>query len=364
VTDLPPCHTPPTSSERPGVNCNATLFAQGYLFDERDAINRRNFVSYGFTTRLLGRGPTEAETAARSAEAEAAAATAAPDAAAAPAPFVGPPEPFVGPPAPGEQPAPVKEKPAGPPRELVRASVLHGYDVSRTLVGNSHESDVDLGLRLSPIDYVSMTYTTTVSPELAALRGFTAGMVLRDAGWTPPSPVRNYQTATTALIGYRFVEDSVNLAGRRTPESAALSAAGVNELNGGLYLRLGNYLGLGFFSRFSYNDAPVIGTNGQGVVGPDGKLETIGPHFLERDYLVRLISRCNCWMVEAGVADKFNPDERLFRVQVTLVGLGSYGGLPTRNFIGIAPITGIGVRQPGSGGRAGGVGPGFGGGLY
>ncbi len=30
---------------------------------------------------------------------------------------------------------------------------------------------------------------------------------------------------------------------------------------------------------------------------------------MERDYLLRLISRCNCWVLEAGVADKFNPDE-------------------------------------------------------
>ncbi|HJQ74353.1 MAG TPA: LPS assembly protein LptD [Gaiellaceae bacterium] len=46
----------------PGQSCAVTLFGTDYLFDERDAINRRNFFSYGFTTRLLGRAapPTAA----------------------------------------------------------------------------------------------------------------------------------------------------------------------------------------------------------------------------------------------------------------------------------------------------------------
>ena len=82
--------------------------------------------------------------------------------------------------------------------------------------------------------------------------------------------------------------------------------------------------------------------------------EITGPHFLERDYLVRVISRCNCWIVEAGLADKFNPDERLFRVQLTLVGLGSFGQGPlNRNYLGLLPGTQLGQR-PGVGpGRSG-----------
>src|SRR5207253_4978021 len=42
----------------PGRPCRVQLFGAGYLFDERDAINRRNFVSWGITTRLLGRAAT------------------------------------------------------------------------------------------------------------------------------------------------------------------------------------------------------------------------------------------------------------------------------------------------------------------
>src|SRR2546425_2425768 len=63
---LPKCTGAP--GEKPGNNCGATLFSEGFLFDERDAINRRDFFSYGLTTRLLGRGPTAAESAAPAAE--------------------------------------------------------------------------------------------------------------------------------------------------------------------------------------------------------------------------------------------------------------------------------------------------------
>jgi hypothetical protein len=83
------------------------------------------------------------------------------------------------------------------------------------------------------------------------------------------------------------------------------------------------------------------------TVVPTGEL---GPHFLERDYLVRLISRCNCWVLEAGFADKFNPDERSLRVQFTLVGLGSFGrATPNRNYVGMTALSDTGYRRPGIG---------------
>ena len=108
----------------------------------------------------------------------------------------------------------------------------------------------------------------------------------------------------------------------------------VNEIDGSFYLRLGDYLGFTFLSRYDLTtDA-----------------------FLGRDYLVRVISRCNCWVIQAGVSDKTNPDERLFRVQFTLFGLGSFGRTPVPpGFVGFAPLAQM---------RRQGVGPAALGGLY
>src|SRR5207245_9317563 len=56
---LPKCTG--AAGEKPGNNCDATLFSEGFLFDDRDAINRRHFLSYGPTTRPLRRRPTAPE---------------------------------------------------------------------------------------------------------------------------------------------------------------------------------------------------------------------------------------------------------------------------------------------------------------
>jgi len=334
ITDLPRCAD--VRRPVPGVNCNKNgpLFAEGYLFDERDAINRRNFVSYGITSRLLGRPPTADETAAaQSGEHEGKA----------PVPLdpetlpqglpLGavqnlpqlPPAPT--PPAPGTPAAP-----AAPPRELLRASILHGYDITRTLSRDSHESDVDLGVRLTPVDYFGLVYNTTVNLQEGAIRGITLGGVLREPWWAPTNVTRNYQSPTTVGFSYRFIENSVNRGIKPgTLDDALFRFPTVNEIDGSFYLRLGEYMGFTFLSRYD------LATDA----------------FLGRDYLFRVISRCNCWVLEAGVSDQINPDERLYRVQFTLIGLGGFGRSPaTRNYVGLAPLSSLGLRRPAALGSA------------
>ena len=337
-TRLPACSTLAARGQRtqPGSNCDATLFSEGYLFDERDAVNQRNFFSYGVTSRLLGRGASTAEIAAREEEGVAgeevgpsASGPVDPDilpqglSANALPTFVGPPAP------PGGAGAPAV--PAA--RELVRASILHGYDVSRELVGASHQSDVDLGLRVTPLDYLGLSYNTTVSLADSVVRGLSVGGFVREPWWQATPGTRSFQSPSTLGISYRFIEKNVNQGvGPDSGDSRLLASNGVNELDGSLYLRLGDYLGFTYLSRYDLGTTP-----------------TTGPHFLERDYLLRIISRCNCWLVEAGVADKTNPDERLFRVQLTLVGLGSFGRSPqNRNYVGFNPLAGLGFRTPAS----------------
>ncbi|HSV06506.1 MAG TPA: LPS assembly protein LptD [Candidatus Binatus sp.] len=321
---------------QPGVNCDATFFSEGYLFDERDAVNQRNFVSYGITSRLLGRGASTTESAARELEPVPGEEEEGPSA---PAPidpntlpqglsfnalpdFVGPPVPPAG------TGAPVL--PAA--RELARASILHGYDVSRQLVGTSHQSDVDLGLRVTPVDYLGFSTNTTVSLANSVIRGISVGGFIREPWFQAAPGARSYQSPSTLGISYRFIEKDVNEGVSGNQDSTLLKTAGVNELDGSMYLRLGGYLGFTFLSRYDL-----------------GSTSTAGPHFLERDYFLRLISRCNCWLVEAGVADKTNPDERLFRVQLTLVGLGSFGKSPAnRNYVGLSPLANLGFRSPAS----------------
>jgi hypothetical protein len=131
--------------------------------------------------------------------------------------------------------------------------------------------------------------------------------------------------------------------------------AGVNEIDGSLYLRLGSYVGFTFL-RGSRSTMPASSTSKEPRTRRERQSEGHGLALPRARLLLRLISRCNCWVVEAGVADKFNPDERLFRVQFTLVGLGSFGRSPAnRNYVGLGPLTTLGYRRSGVGPGTGGI---------
>lgn len=301
-----------------GVNCNTTLFSEGFLFDERDAINRRNFFSAGITTRLFARGATPEEDVERrraaGEEVE----------------------------APTETPKTRAPALVSPPRELLRASVLQGYDVSREIAGDSHLSDSDLLLRLSPIPNVAVSYDTTFNLEDQSVRAINAGLSLSEP-WRPPTnTLRTYQAPTTILLGYHFIPENVERDIQpNAAESQLLQTGGVNYIDGALYLRLTQYIGFAFLGRYTLNDTPQPGK------------APLGPHFNERDYVLRIISPCNCWILEAGVVDTINPKESAnFRIQLTLIGLGSIGQapFPERFIPGVGSLTGLRNRAGSLGG--------------
>jgi LPS-assembly protein len=327
---LPSCNSLPGSQRRPGDNCNATLFSEGFLFDDRDAINRRNFVSYGVTTRLLGRGPTATEVA-RASGTDASSVPEGSTEGEAAADFVGPRLP---PPPRGAS----KTPPQSPPRELMRLSLLHGFDIARPLQSDSHQSDLDLGFRMAPLDYLTLAYDATLGLQHTEVRGQTIGVGVHEPGWVPVDPLHNFQNPSTIGIAYQFIQNSVNQ-GSNNLDSKLFSSQGLEQITGSVYLRLGNYIGFTFLSRYDLRTSTAS----------DGS--TTGPHFIDRGYLLRVVSRCNCWVLDFGVAETTNPHEVRPRIQFTLVGLGSVGQRPLReNYAGFAPLQGLGVLHPRFGG--------------
>jgi LPS-assembly protein len=285
---LPACTGAP--DERTGIDCDGRVFTEPYLFDQDDAINRRSFLAYGVTTRLFGR--TMAPAVATPDEADA---------------------------------------PARPPRELVRLSLLHGYDVSREVVNDSHASDVDLALRLTPVRYGGLGYSATVSFKDRKLVGQSVGLFLREP-WTPPAGLEDLQQPSTFVAAYRFVTENASRGlAPNSVEEALFRNVGVEQLSAGIYLRLGDRVGVSYLSRYDFTTSLAPGR------------ETIGPHFLEQTFVVRLLSRCNCWMLDVGVRDRFDTNETSAVVQLTLVGLGgggTGGGSGLRNG-GVGAIPGL-----------------------
>jgi hypothetical protein len=290
-----------------------TLFSRGYLFDELDAINRRNFFSFGFTTRLLGRPAIPSDTAPPPSESADGTST---------------------------TPAAI---PATPTRELLRLAVRNGFDPSREINTDSHLANLDLGLRFTPLDYVSLSYDTSVNLSVGVIDAQNATLAFYEPGYVQPQ-YNTFQQRSQVVLSYRFVEENVNTRGN--VEDRLFGANGTQNVIGTLYLRLGNYAGLAFGGWYDLNTTPQVNSKGRPIA-------PLGPHFALWDALFRIISPCNCWAAEFGVSENFDTDERLFRFQVTLLGLGSFGQGSRRNYLGATPMPTLGLQRPAALGSAG-----------
>jgi hypothetical protein len=219
----------------------------------------------------------------------------------------------------------------------MRASILQGYDISRELSGSSHLSAIDAQLRVTPVDWLGLSYNTTVDVDAGRMLAQTVGVVLREPWWQPPAGRPSFQSPSSIGVAYRFVGDDLNPGlPPGSAERLLLPDNPTEGIDGSLYLRAGDYLGFGFLARYQLSDS----------VDADGK--PVGPRFLERDYFVRLTSPCACWAIEAGVSDRSDTGEVTSRVQVVLYGLGSYGQGPGRRgtFSGLAGLQNLGLRRP------------------
>jgi LPS-assembly protein len=360
IFQRPPCDQLP--NPRPGVNCivGHSIYAESYLFDDVDAINRRNFFSYGLTTRILGRfggapeEPAEAETEPTPAEKDdgkptlvdstddddeedademlGGVETIDPDTIPQGLP-AGAIPPFVGKHPPRSAPT------AGASRELIRASILHGYDVSRELSDGSHVSALDGLVRVTPVDWLGLSYNTTFDVQAGRMLAQSIGMIVREPWWSPPAGRPSFQSPTSIGIGYQFINKDVNrgLPANSLEEQLFTNANPTSNLSGSVYVRLGEYVGFGFLGTYQLTDS--FDTGGQ----------LLGPRFIERDYFLRLTSPCACWALQVGVQDRSDTGETSARVQLFLYGLGSFGQGPAHGgFAALPGLQTLGLRRPGS----------------
>jgi LPS-assembly protein len=175
-------------------------------------------------------------------------------------------------------------------REWVRLQVYQSYDIHDSLQTSAtetdHLSDVDVHLRLTPQQFFSLMYDSTVNARDPRLTSASVGFLLRD--WRERSSegiLRSIQRASLA-VSYRFIADGV-----------------LEEVDEGVIVPLADTVSTFFQSRY----------------------DALAHEFLEKTGGFRLTSQCQCWIADVMVSDQINPDETLVRFQVTLVGLGSIG---------------------------------------
>lgn len=281
------------------------------LFDDVDRLNRRSVFTYGLTSRLLGRqeaaatpkakakagravqastGPAydasvddtvvEAGTPAARAHAAAATARTAEDAAAAPA--------------------------RGPIRELGRFSVFQSYDVltkggdfidevdpvtGRVIPRDATRvSDLGVLLRLAPTSFATFEGRADYDVNQGRTKGANLFLSLSDPRtFVDDFSLQSLRGRSRVSFGYRFVANSA-----------------LEEVNGGLLLRLTKR----YYGAF------------------EARYDNLAKKFLEVGGGLRVISDCECWVVDVGVTNHVNPNETTARVLVSLVGLGQVGREP------------------------------------
>ncbi|MDG1958026.1 MAG: LPS assembly protein LptD [Candidatus Binatia bacterium] len=270
------------------------------LWDSLDRINARNLVTYGIATKFLGKfrrgGRSTAGVPAGETEGNA---------------LVG--EALYGPAA-----APVVDggQERTQVREIASAYIQQSFSVVDSLVPESDDlidrfSGIDLGFQVSPVNWASVRSRAVVSVADRSLLFAEVGANLFD-----PRP--------------RPVGDSALLPGLRPANSATLyyqfnSGGALENLNLAATYRLNDHIAASYLGRY----------------------DVIAGRFLENWLGLRLISPGDCWVVDLAVVDRVNPDEIDFRIQVSLVGLGSLGDSPFRSFTNSFPS--VGGARPAAG---------------
>src|SRR5262249_19593702 len=162
----------------------------------------------------------------------------------------------------------------------LRLTVRNGFDTSRDINTDSHLADLDLGVRAAPLDNLWFQYDSSVDIVNGGVNAQNVSFTLNEPSWVAP-PRNKFQSPSSVSIVYPFVAANVNQRGGN-PEDRLFANNGTQNVGGALYLRLGNYVGFSFGALYDLNTTQQFNAQGRPT--------TQGPHFLLRDYLVRIIS--------------------------------------------------------------------------
>jgi hypothetical protein len=174
--------------------------------------------------------------------------------------------------------------------ELGRAWLRQSYEISQPINPGQHLSGVEVGLRVTPVRFFGAQGRLIYAVENpAALSYATAGVNLFD-----PRPVAGpddlflpaLRPANSISVYYQFT-----------------GGGAVENLNLTATYRVTDNFALSYLTRF----------------------DALDRSFLENWAGFRVISSCDCWVVDLAFIDRVNPDTTGVRVQVSLVGLGTFG---------------------------------------
>ncbi len=237
------------------------------LFDDVDRVNRRSVFTYGLTSRLIARMDAPAANGTAAAPAEAS---------------------------------------RGAIREIGRFSIFQSYDVQHKggdfidetdpRTGKiiprdaTRVSDVGVYLRLMPTSFTTFEGRADYDLNQGRTKGISLFLSLSDPRTRADDfSIESLRGRSRLNFGYRFVANSA-----------------LEEVNGSLLFRLTKRYYGAFETRY----------------------DNLAKKFLEVGGGLRVVSDCECWVLDVGVSNRVNPNETQARVLVSLVGLGQVGREP------------------------------------
>ncbi len=284
------------------------------LFDERDRINARSLIVYGFTSRLYGKvGPSSTTPEiAENADAEAGAVQAADSgqgqALETASDGVG---------AYDTTDAAETHSAAGDTtRELVSMTLMQAYDTSYAVQPNQVAlSDVEGRFTMSPTSFLTFGSQFAYDPRSNPGISLASIQMNLQPPWnkndTPPLYMGKALTGSFMQVSYNYVRSANTVEFVGTSRNASQ-----------------------FFALRTYYD--VLDRMGL-YFAPN--YDIAASRMLLTQYGVRLKSPCDCWAVDVGITNSYNPNEVSVQVQATLGGLGSLGQSP----FGRNPFTQMGL---------------------
>lgn len=278
------------------------------VYDAVDRINARNLVTYGIVSRLLGRigTPVDIATGPGGGPGDDDAGLATPIGAISSVPTASA--------VPREAPPSLATDALGQVQELARAYLQQSYAISKPFYLQPGDpqpqylSGLDGGLRVTPMPWFGVSGRGVWSFAENRLLYAEAGVNFFD-----PRPVR--------------LADDQAIASLRPTNSASIfyqfnSGGTLENVNFAATMRVTDHFAFAYLGRF----------------------DALDTRFLENWLGLRVISKCECWVLDFAVVDRVNPDEKEFRVLFSLVGLGSFGQNPfgsrTNGTFGRAPSSG------------------------
>ena len=269
------------------------------LFDERDRINGRSLVLYGFTSRLYAKMAPSSNTpeVAENAEAESGAVVSA-DAGQGPGGGDG-----VG--AYDTTNSAESHGASGDTtRELISMTLMQAYDTQYSVQpGQIALSDVEGRVTLFPTSVVSFGSQFAYDPRN------NPGISLASVEMNLQPPWNN--DVQTLYMGKALTGSFMQVSYNYVRSANTVQFVGTSR-NASQFFALRAYYDL--LDRIGLYFAP--------------NYDIAASRMLSTQYGVRLKSPCDCWAFDVGITNSYNPNEVQVQVQATLGGLGSIGQSP------------------------------------